>query len=136
MKNVLLLLSISLFLFASCNKKENTVTKVGFYFENKNVADDISYDLYIDDQYEGKIGVYREEPSDTSLLLFRMLDDKKHDIDVKLNGVYLSTTYLQISKRKTCSGTNTRKSQRVHGMNGAKYREGTQKGFSVYAPFQ
>lgn len=123
-------------MLASCNKKVERTTRVGFYFEDKMAKGDISYDLYIDNNYEGKINVYNEEPADTSLLLFRILDDNKHFIDIKNGTVLLHASYLQITKNKTSSGTNKIKSQMVTGINGSRYREEKQKGYSVYTPFK
>lgn len=134
MKERLLILSIPILIFASCNKKEIYSTRVGFYFEDKQAKSDMAYDLYIDNQYAGKINVYNEEPEDTALLLFRTLDNKRHEIDVRQDGNYLSATYLQITKKKTCSGTNKNKALKVSGVNGAKYHEDT--GYSVYGVFK
>lgn len=136
MKKLLLILSIPVLLLASCNKKNATYTKVAFYFEDKNATGDISYDLYIDDKYEGKIPVYSAEPTDTSMFLFRTLNDDRHEIDVKKESTYLSATYLQITKNKTSSGTNKAKALKVTGMNGSKYRQDSDNPYSVYAPFK
>ena len=132
----MLILSLPVLLIASCNKKETTLTKVGFYFEDKNATGDMYYDLYIDDQYQGKIAVYKEEPTDTSMLLFVTLDGNRHDIDVKSGNVLLTANYLEITKKKTCSGTNKQKALQVNGGNGAKYRQDSDKNYAVYAAFK
>lgn len=136
MKKLLLILTLPIFLFASCNKKESTLTKVGFYFEDKNATGDMSYDLYIDDKFEGKINVCSDEPTDPSLFLFVTLDSKRHDIDVKDGSTLLTASYLEITKKKTCSGTNKNKTLQVNGNNGFRYRKDSNKDYAVFAAFK
>ena len=128
----MLLLTVCL----SCNKIENTYKRVGFYCEAKQTASDLSYDLYIDDQYQGKINVLAGEPEDTSLLLFTMLDSKQHIIDVKSNGKLLNATYLQVTKNKVSSGTNRAKTLHVSGVNGWKCHSVPNKSYMIYAAFK
>lgn len=136
MNKLKLLGLLSLLAFFSCNKMNDHYTRVGFYFEANHAKADQSYDLYIDDRYEGKIRVLNAEPSDSAMLFFKVLDSKRHYIDIKCNGVLLSANYLEIKPNQVKSGTNLNKSQQVSGVNGFRCRKDDNKSYMIYAAFK
>lgn len=108
MRTTLLILFIATGLISSCHKPKNIQTRVGFYILKPNYQqtnDGSEYDLYIDQQYRGKLQVSLAETTDSTLLNFQTLDTKKHIIEVQINNTKVSSTYLQISDCKTASGS-------------------------------
>jgi hypothetical protein len=73
-------------LFSSCEKKDPTQTRVGFYVLNadgKHLDDEMEYNLYIDKQHKGTLEVSQFETTDKNLLNYQTLDANKHSIEVK-----------------------------------------------------
>lgn len=136
MKKILFLFCLPAAVFLSCNKKNATYTRVGFYVEDKTASGDVAYDLYIDEHYEGKVHVLSATPADTALLLFKVLDDSRHEIAVRNRNLYLNASYLEITKSKTSSGTSKISGQKVSGINGFRYVKETSKNYGVFAATQ
>ncbi len=108
MRTTLLILFIAAGLFSSCQKPKNTQTRVGFYVlkpNYKQTNDGSEYDLYIDQQYRGKLQVSLTETTDGALFNFQTLDTKRHLIEVQKNNTKVSSTYLQISDWLAATGT-------------------------------
>ncbi|MCC7030609.1 MAG: hypothetical protein IT257_09905 [Chitinophagaceae bacterium] len=133
MKKLLFLFCLPAVLFLSCNKKNRTYTRVGFYVEDKTASGDVAYDLYIDERYEGKVQVLSAPPADTAFLLFKVLDDSRHEITVRNGNLYLNASYLEITKHKTSSGSSKCNGQKVSGINGWKYVKDADKSYGVFA---
>jgi|GEM_PF-5926990 len=139
MKNIILLSAVALLItLASCQKTiDHTKTKVGFYLNDKGISfnEQTPYQLYIDDEYKGKIYALDYEPTDTdSKVLFYTLDSKKHEIDLKNEkGEYISTGYLQIETNKTACGAGYNKKKPVEGINGSTYNKKTENAYALYA---
>ncbi|MBL7766943.1 MAG: hypothetical protein JNJ58_12655 [Chitinophagaceae bacterium] len=123
-------------LFSACKKQDLTQTRVGFYVLQPSYtsADEGgAYDLYIDDQYQGKLTVSAIETDDSTIMNFQILDAKKHIIEVKQGNTAVSSTYLQISQCKGASGT----ADMIQGYkNGASYKKMSGMAFATYAIFQ
>lgn len=129
------LVAITLF---SCKKAvDKTTTKVGFYLADSSMQNNETtlYQLFIDDEYKGKIYALNYEPTETDAkVLFYTIDSKKHDIDLKNNkGEYLSTGYLQIDKNSLSAGTGGDRKKVVEGLNGSSVNQKTENKYALYA---
>jgi hypothetical protein len=134
MRNFLFLSLFAIVSFSSCQKFDQTQTRVGFYVIDPNAPtaqDGAIYNLYIDHQYHGILSATSAETNDAALMNFQVLDSKKHIIEVKKLNTLVSSTYLLIRKREVGTGTAFPTTGHV---NGASYKKGTN--FSTYAIFQ
>ncbi len=108
MRTTLLILFIATGLISSCHKPKNIQTRVGFYVLKPNYQqtnDGSEYDLYIDQQYRGKLQVSLAETTDSTLFNFQTLDTKRHVIEVQINNTKVSSTYLQVSECFAATGS-------------------------------
>lgn len=137
MKNILFLALVILLGFTACQKKDLTLTRVGFYVIDPNFTnpqdDGYVYSLYIDNQYDGELKVSLTESMDSTLMNFKTLDAKKHIIEVKKQGTKVSSTYLQIEKCGAKSGTANMISS---GKNGATFQAPYSYTYTTYGIFQ
>lgn len=134
MRNFLFLSLFAIVSLSSCQKFDQTQTRVGFYVIDANAPsahDGAMYTLYIDHHYHGTLSATSAETNDAALMNFQILDSKKHIIEVKKLNTLVSSTYLLIRKREVGSGTAFPISGHV---NGASYKKGTN--FSTYAILQ
>jgi hypothetical protein len=136
MRTTLLSLLVAIGLLSACNKKDLTMTKVGFYVLNPTYTqgqDEYEYNLYIDQQYRGKLKVSTTETDDSTLMNFQTLDATKHIIKVQKGNTLVSSTYLQIGKCKGASGTGL---QIDNYKNGFIYKNMTNMSYDTYGIFQ
>ncbi len=136
MKITLLSMLLALTVFCSCNKKEITQTRVGFYVLNPNyvqVGDGSEYDLFINSEFKGKLYASTSTTEDSALMNFQTLNTKKHIIEVKKAGILVSSTYLKVSDCKGESGT----AELVQGyINGSTFTRKPSMNFATYAILQ
>lgn len=135
----LIILTISLLGIVSCKKEkiDNTITNVGFYFEDKDAKSNEpkTLNLFIDEVYKGKIYILNEEPSNKNLLLFCELDSKKHDIDIKdESGKFIAAHGFQISKSSSYLGSG-KNSNKISGPLGAKNHQKQGEDYHIFASF-
>lgn len=136
MRITLLSLLVAIGLLSACNKKDLTITKVGFYVLNPTYTqgqDEYEYNLYIDQQYRGKLKVSKIDTDDSTLMNFQTLDATKHIIEVQKGTTPVSSTYLQIGKCKVASGTAL---QINNYKNGATFKKMNNMSYATYGIFQ
>lgn len=136
MRITLLSLLVAIGLLSACNKQDLTITKVGFYVLNPTYTqgqDEYDYNLYIDQQYRGKLKVSTTETDDSTLMNFQTLDATKHIIEVQKGTTPVSSTYIQIGKCQTKSGTGL---QIENYKNGFTFKNLTNMSYATYGIFQ
>lgn len=136
MRITLLSLLVAIGYLSACNKQDLTITKVGFYVLNPNYTqgqDEYDYNLYIDQQYQGKLKVSTTETDDSTLMNFQTLDATKHIIEVQKGTTLVSSTYIQIGKCQTKSGTGL---QIENYKNGFTFKNLTNMSYATYGIFQ
>ncbi len=136
MKNTLVAIILAIGLFSSCQKKDPTQTRVGFYVLNadgKHLDDGMEYKLFIDNVYKGTLEVSQFETTDMNLLNYQTLDANKHHIEVKLGDTRVSSTYLRITSRQASTGTECSVGEYV---NGGSFKRLDQDRNPTYAIFQ
>lgn len=136
MKITFFSLLVAIGLFSACQKQDLTQTRVGFYVLNPDYVtpnDGYEYNLYIDHQYSGKLQVSTTETDDSTLMNFHVLDAKRHIIEVQKGTTPVSSTYVQIGKCKTKSGTGL---QIENYKNGFTFKNLTNMNYATYGIFQ
>jgi hypothetical protein len=136
MRITLLSLLVAIGLLSACNKQDLTITKVGFYVLNPTYTqgqEEFDYNLYIDQQYRGKLKVSNTETDDSTLMNFQTLDATKHIIKVQKGNTLVSSTYLQIGKCQTKSGTGL---QIDNYKNGFTFKNLTNMSYATFGIFQ
>lgn len=136
MRITLLSLFVAICFLSACNKQDLTITKVGFYVLNPTYTqgqDEYDYNLYIDQQYRGKLKVSTTETDDSTLMNFQTLDATKHIIEVQKGTTPVSSTYIQIGKCQTKSGTGL---QIENYKNGFTFKNLTNMSYATYGIFQ
>ena len=136
MRITLLSLLVAVGLLSACNKQDLTITKVGFYVLNPTYTqgqDEYDYNLYIDQQYRGKLKVSTTETDDSTFMNFQTLDATNHIIEVQKGTTPVSSTYIQIGKCQTKSGTGL---QIENYKNGFTFKNLTNMSYATYGIFQ
>jgi hypothetical protein len=136
MKSILLSLVVVIALFSSCQKQDLTQTRVGFYVLNPDYVapnDGYVYNLYIDNQFSGTLQVSTTKTDDSTMMNFHTLDAQRHDIQVKKGNTLVSSTYVQIGKCQTKSGTGL---QIENYKNGFTFKNLTNMSYATYGIFQ
>lgn len=138
MKKILFISFSAILALTACHKEDTTLTKVGFYVIDPNYTqtqtDGYIYSLYIDNQFEGGLQISNTATMDSTIMKFKILDSKKHIIEVKMQNSLVSSTYLQIEEEKV--GTGSSGMVQLNKPNGAKYQKPNNYGYSSYGIYQ
>jgi hypothetical protein len=119
--------------YESKNLDYTPFSHIGYIPATTQGQEEYDYNLYIDQQYRGKLKVSTTETDDSTLMNFQTLDATKHIIKVQKGNTLVSSTYLQIGKCQTKSGTGL---QIDNYKNGFTFKNLTNMSYATFGIFQ